>query len=489
MANIKKETISGAKWGILQKLTLQPLQLVYGMVLARLITPEEMGIVGLTAIFFAVAAQLSNSGFGSALIRKLDRTEDDCNTMFWFNVGMSFVLSLILFLLAPWFTRFYNQPELLWLTRASAFNMFISSTASVHWALYQCRRDFKTPAIIQSITALAGMPVCLFLAWMGLGVWALMWQSIFTTILTLVIVWSVSPWKPRFAFSKKSFKEFFSYGNKLALSGVLDTLCVNARTFIIGKFYKPAQLGLYNRGSQMAHLAPDTINGVLGNVLFPVLSTVQDDNEKLTSAYRKYIRVTTMLVAWCTMALITLAHPCIKLCYGESWLPCVPYLQIVAFGYAANHMNAINLSLLKVKGRSDLFLRLEVIKKSVSIAFLLYAATISVEAICWANAIYTHLAVALNAYYTAKIIKISWWDQQKDYLPYFIIASFACLPGFLLTFTAMPAYAQLLLGGFSSFLFYFGILHLMREPIYADCYNTLKASKWGKFLPLKAIRP
>lgn len=487
MANIKQETISGAKWGFLQRITMQPLQLVYGMVLARLITPAEMGIVGLTSIFFAIAAQLANAGFGSALVRKLDRTEVDCSTMFWFNVGMNFMLSMVLFLLAPWFTRFYNQPELLWLTRVAALNMFLNSTTSVHWSLYQCRRDFKTPAIVNCLSSLAGMPVCLTLAWLGWGVWALMWQSIVTTLLSLTIIWIISPWKPRLTFSWSSFRNLFGFGSKMAVSGILHVLYTEARVFIIGKFYTPAQLGLYNRGAAIAHLAPDTLCGILGNVIYPVLCTVQDDNVRLTAAYRKYMRITTLGVAWCTMVLIALAAPAVELMYGNSWLPCVPYLQIVATGWAANHMSTINLNLLMVKGRSDLFLRLEVIKKTISIAMLLYAATISVEAICWAGALYCHLAVAFNAYFTGKILGLTWWTQQKDFIPYFILAGIAAVPGFLCAqFTDFPVILQLAFGGLSALLLYFIPLHLLKEEAYVELFNALKATRMGKkLIPLK----
>lgn len=488
MTSVKKETINGAKWGFLKKCTIQPIGLVYGMVLARLITPAEMGIVGLTSIFFAVASQLANAGFGTALVRKINRTEEDCSTMFWFNIAATFVVSSLLFGLAPWFSRFYNQPELLWLTRASALNMFLSSTASVHWTLYQCRRDFKTPAIVSTITTLAGMPVCLTLAWMGWGVWALMWQSIFTSLLSLTIVWSISPWKPRFIFSKASFFDLFGFGSKMAASGVLHTLYTHGRTFIIGKFYTPAQLGFYNKGASMSHMAPDTICGILGGVIYPVLCTVQDDNDRLTSAYRKYMRITTLGVAWCTMILIAMANPLVELMYGSTWLPCVPYMQIIAAGWAANHMSTINVNLLMVKGRSDLFLRLEIIKKTVSIAMLLYAATISVEAICWAGAIYCHMAVAFNAYFTGKILGLTWWTQQKDYIPYFLLAGIASLPGYLLTLTSWPNILQLALGGICSVLLYIIPLHLSKESAYAELYNTFKATRWGnKILPFKAI--
>lgn len=484
MGNIRKETISGAKWGFLQKMTMQPIQLLYGVVLARLITPEEMGIVGLTSIFFAVAAQLANAGFGTALIRKIDRTEADCSTMFWSNIAASFVVSSILFLLAPWFTSFYNQPELLWLTRVSALLMFISSISSVHWTLYQCRRDFKTPAIVGSICTIAGMPVCLTFAWLGWGVWALMWQGITTTLLSLIVIWCISPWKPKLIFSKASFLNLFGFGSKLAFSGILHTLYTHARTFIIGKFYTPAQLGFYNKGSSMAHLAPDALCGILGGVIYPVLCTVQDDNERLTTAYRKYMRITTLGVAWCTMVIIVVAHPLVEFMYGENWLPCVPYLQIVAAGWAANHMSSINLNLLMVKGRSDLFLRLEIIKKTISIAMLLYAATISVEAICWAGAIYCHLAVAFNSYFTGKILGLTWWAQQKDYVPYFFLSAIACIPCYLFTLSDLPIFFQLAFSGICAFSLYIAILHAIKDDAYSELYRTLQSTRWGnKILP------
>ena len=483
MANIKKETISGAKWGMLQRFTMQPIQLLYGMVLARLITPQEMGIMGLTAIFFAIAAQLANAGFGAALIRKIDRTEADCSTMFWFNVGMSFLVSLTLFLLAPWFTRFYNQPELLWLTRASAFNMFISSTTSVHWTLYQCRRDFKTPAIVGCITSIAGMPVCLTLAWLGWGVWALMWQGIFSTLLSLTIVWCISPWKPRFLFSGASFRELFSFGSKLALSGMLHVFYQNIRTFIIGKFYKPSQLGLYNRGEHLAYLVPQTISGILGSVSYPVLSTIQNDDERLFQAYRKYIRISTLVIAFLSVLLASICYPAIELLYGANWVECAIFLQILTISGSTDHICVINLNLLMVKGRSDLFLRLEIIKKSLSLMMLFYAATISVEAICWASAIYSQIAIFINTYYTGKILGLTWWKQQKDYLPYFAQAALACIPAYLLTTTGWPAFVQVTLGGASAFILYFGSLHLRREESYVELYNTLRQNKWGRWLP------
>lgn len=463
MGRIADETIRGAKWGLIQKCTMQPVQFLYGIVLARLITPEEFGILGLTAIFFAVANTLKEAGFGSALIRKQDRTEEDCSTMFWFNWGMSCLMGLILFLLAPWFASFYQQPELLWLTRISALMMCISCTGGVHWVLYSARRDFKTPAIIGMISTLVGIPICLTLAYLGWGIWAIVTQNVVSSLLSLTIVWCVSPWRPKFLWSNSSFKSLFGFGSKLALSGLLHTFYQESRTFIIGKFYSPADLGHYSRGSHMAAMVPNTIDGMIMSVTYPILATLQGDLNRLGIVYRKYIKVITLPIVWGLFTLIALARPLVEFLYGSQWLPCVIYVQLVALACSGTHICNINLNLLQVLGRSDLFLRLEVIKKSISIAMLIYAATISVEAICWAAVIYDQIAIFINTYYTGKLVGLTWARQQRDYLPYYGMAVISAMPGYLLDQTPLPNWSILILGGASSILIYAFLLSVRRD--------------------------
>ena len=453
------------------------------MVLARLISPTEMGIVGLTAVFFAVANALAMAGFGVALIRKQDRTEADINTMFWFNLGMSLVLSVTLFLLAPWFADFYQQSELLWLTRVSAIMMLLSSSVGVHWTLYQCRRDFRTPAIVNTITAVAGMPVCLVLAWLGWGVWALMWQSVFSSLLTFVIVWFISPWKPRLIFSRTSFITLFSFGSKIACSGILHVLYQNARTFIIGKFYSPAHLGLYTRGVHLTWFMPLTITGVLREVSYPVLSTVQDDNERLIPAYRMYIKVSTLIIAWICMCFLSMGTPAVELIYGENWLGCAVFVKIVALGVAVDHISPINLSFLMVKGKANLLFWLEIVKKTVSVSLLIGAATISVEAICWASVIYTHVAIGFNTYFVGKMTGLTWWKQQKDFMPYVVWAAISCVPAWLCSMTEWNCVLQLAVGGSSAFLLYFGGLHTIHDSAYVELYNMLRQKLGNRWLP------
>lgn len=468
---------------MLQKMTLQPLQLLFGMVLARLISPAEMGVLGLTAIFFAVASQLASAGFGAALIRKIDRTEEDINTVFWFNSGMSLLLAVVLFAASPWFAEFYGQPDLVPLTRVSAGMMFLNSFAGVHWTLYTCRRDFKTPALIQGAVAILSMPVCLVLAYMGWSYWAVVVQGVFSGVLNLVVVWIVSPWKPRFLFSWTSFRELFGFGSKLAASGLLFVLYTNLRTFIVGKFYSPADLGLYSRGMHLVSMVPSTVSGMLDSVSYPILATVQNDDERLKSAYRKYICISTMVLAWAVLLMCAMAEPLVRLMYGADWLGCVPYLQVLALAYAMDHVCVINLNLLKVKGRSDLFLRLEIIKRVVSVALIIYAASISVVAICWATVIYGQIAIFVNCYYTGKIIRLTWWQQQKDYLPYVLYAALCALPawgiaqlpvdvwfpvegreGVTSVLYYLTLLSQLFVGGTCSALGYFALLSIKRDP-------------------------
>lgn len=499
MGRLKDETISGAKWKLLQKATLEPVQLVFSMFLARLITPAEMGILGLTSIFFAVASQLASAGFGSALIRKIDRTETDINTMFWFNAGMSLLMSLLLFTAAPWFAEFYEQPALVALTRVSASMMFLNSLSSVHWTLYTCRRDFKTPAIIHTVVALLGMPLCITLAYMGWSYWAIVAQGVFSGLLHLIIVWIISPWKPRFMFSVKSFKELFGFGSKLAASGLLYILYNDLRTFIIGKFYSPADLGLYKRGEHMAVMVPVTVSSMLDSVSYPILATVQNDEPRLLAAYRKYICISTLVLSWCTLLICSLAKPIVALMYGENWLGCTYFLQVVALSYCQHQVSVINLNLLRVKGRSDLFLRLEVIKRVISIGMLLYAATISVEAICWAMVIYAQAALFINCYYTGKIIKLTWWQQQKDYMPYILLAAASTIPAWIISYLPLDTWypalaeswlrhlvmgAQITVGGLLAATVYIGILLYRRDAAFKELLLLVKDSPKFRKVPL-----
>lgn len=359
MSSVREETARGIKWGLIQKCTMQPVQFLFGIILARLISPDEMGILGLTGIFFAFAGQLQNCGFGAALIRKQDRTEEDICTVFWFNVAMSLVLSLALFLAAPWFVWFFDQPALLNLTRVSALLMFLGSTGSVHWTLYSARRDFKTPAIVSMCTTLVAMPFTIWAAFAGWSYWAVMLQGIISGLLSLIAIWIISPWKPSLKFSRKSFGEFFKFGINLTLSGLLNRFYHEIRTFIIGKFYSPAQLAYFGRAQSTCSMPLNLVESILGPVTFPILSTLQHDTARLYHVYHRYMRLTSLIVEWGMITFAANSSAIIVLLYGEIWSTAAVYAHILCFGWMLNPMLSYNMNLCAVLGRTDVILKFE----------------------------------------------------------------------------------------------------------------------------------
>lgn len=481
MGRVKTETINGAKWQFLQKLTMQPVQFVYSVLLARLVTPEEFGIMGLTSIFFALATLLADSGFTTALIRDPNRTKEDINTVFWTNLGITTLMCAMLWLAAPLFALFFHQPILVWLTRVSAIMMLINSTCGVHFTLYTCRRDFKTPAIIYVVTAVIGMPITVYCAYLGWGCWALMVQGIVSGFAKLAIVWWVSPWKPQWIWSKDSFRRFFAFGSKLLVSNFVDTCFLHLKNLAIGRIYSAADLGLFNRANHMARLPMDTVNSILGSVTLPILATLQADMGHLLSVYSKYIRVTSLVIFFACLLLCALAEPFIELCYGPRWIVCVDYAQVLLLGLIGGHYTIINLNLLIVLGRSDLVMKLNFIRKALALITLASTLSISMFAVCWAPLIVTPFNIAVNTYYPAKLYGMTLRRQMQDFMPYLLYSALCCAPAYALTFTSLPHYAQLMLGVPLSIGLYVGLLLLIKDVIFIDLLRTITQSPYWPF--------
>ena len=459
MSRITRETAHGIRWMLLQKCTLQPVTLVYSMVLARLLSKEEMGLMGLTAIFFTAAGTLAANGFGSALIRKQDYTEEDADTLFWFNLGMGALLALIFFTSAPWLATFFDAPPLCGLVQTSALIVLLNSAVSVHMAHYMARRQFKTPALISIGAALTALPLCLVLVWQGWGVWAYMVQGIVSASISALLYWWRCPWRPGFRFSGKAFRELAPLSCRLAATGLLDTAYIHARAFFIGKVYTPAALAGYKNGAQLAAMCPTVLCYMIEQVTFPILSTLRHSPKKLIVVYRRYMRLFTIPIAWLCCFTAAFAGPIVRLCYGPGWEECVPYLQILSISYATWHLQLINLNLLKAGGPEKLFLRIELIKKCLGIAILIGTFFISVEAICWGALATSALCLALNTWATRRYMGLLILPQLRDWMPTFALAA-ACtwLPAFCLSHLSIPV--QLTLGGGGALLLYLIVMIL-----------------------------
>lgn len=468
MGEIRQQTMRGMKWTAIEKFSIQGVNFLLGIVVARLLTPADYGLIGMLGIFFAISQTLIDSGFSNALIRKLDCTEKDYSTVFYFNIVVSAFCSLALFFASPLIALFFKQPVLEQITRVYCVNLFLGSLCGVQYAKLTRDVNFKPQAQVNFISALLSGLIGLLLAYLGYGVWALVWQSIAANVIRTVAMFSIVRWWPSLIFSKESFKELFGYGSKLMASGLLHTFYSELSTILIGRFYTPAALGNYSRGTSIASMPCNTLSGMVQRVTFPIFAKLQNDDERLIAVYRKYMKLIGMVLCFMCVLLAFIAKPLVLILLTQKWIGAVIFLQVFSFAVMFDPLCSLNLNLLQIKGRSDLFLRLEVIKKTISIAMLLCAVPFGVLAICIMKVIYTQIAVAINTYYTGKLFGIGYLKQLTDFLPYLFYSVLACSVIVVLSFVCSNNWAIIISGILLSTLFYLIILRLRKDDIYLE---------------------
>ena len=429
--SLKDKTVKGIGWSAIDNVAGYAVTFVVGIILARLLSPEDYGLLGLIGIFTVICSSFINAGFVSALIRKKDATDDDYNTVFIFNLVISTLLYVILFLCAPLIADFFERQELIALTRVSSLGMVIGALAMVQRTRLTKRIDFKTQTIITIISAVVRSIVGIAMAFYGYGVWALVAQELTGTAMTTILLWYYNRWIPKLRFSTKSFKELFGFGSKLLLSDILNNVWNQAYQVVIGKFYAPATLGQYTRATMFSNLFSTNITNVIQRVSYPVLSEIQDDPSRLKDGYQRIIK-TTMLVTFCCMLMLaSVAKPMIIVLIGEKWTQAAYFLQIVCFYNMLHPLHAINLNILQVKGRSDLFLKLEIIKKIVAIAPLLLGIFINIYWMLIGSVFAGFIAYYLNAYYSGPLLNYSIREQILDIMPSFLIGFTGAFLSFL----------------------------------------------------------
>ena len=411
---LKQATTKGLFWSSVERFSNQGVQFVFSIILARLLSPSDYGIIAMVTIFFAVAQSFVDSGFSNALVRKTDRVEEDLSTCFYFNIGVGIIAYIVLFLIAPLVANFYCQPILSPIIRITGLGVILNSLCVVQQALFTIKIDFKSQAkITLSATVISGI-VGILLAYQGYGIWALVWQGVASSIVRMGLLWLMSKWRPRTGFSKSSFNYLFGYGSKLLASGLLDTIYNNIYPIVIGKFYNPAQLGNYSRALGWAQLPSANITSILQRVTFPVLSAIQDDTLRLQNSYRRLLKLSAFIVFPLMMGLAAIASPLIRVILTAKWDGCVLYLQILCFALMLYPIHAINLNLLQVKGRSDLFLRLEIIKKIIGVVILIITIPLGITAMCLGMVFSSIICLIVNTYYTSRFIDVGLLTQLKD---------------------------------------------------------------------------
>lgn len=475
MGELKEKTLSGVKWSAIGRFSTQGISFLIGVILARLLSPADYGVTGMVAIFFAIAGTFIDSGFGSALIRKQDCTDVDYSTAFYFNAAVGLICCIALSLAAPFIAVFFNTPILEDIVIVLSINMFIGSLSIVQGARLTAAVDFKSQAKISLITTVFSGFVGIVMAYKGFGVWSLVWQGVFANLLRTILLLFATKWYPKWQFSKESFRYLFNFGSKILISSLLHTVYSNLTTLIIGKFYTAKDLGYYARGENMANFPSANITGILQSVTFPILSKIQDDDRRLIQVYRKYISITSLVIFFGMFLLAALAKPLICTLFTDKWLESVAFLQVFCFALMFDHLCRLNLNILYVKGRSDLVLRLEVIKKTISISMLVAAIPFGVLAICLSRAIYTQIAVIINTYYTGKLFGLGYFAQVRDFIKYFIFSAIAVSPAFALTYTGLHPVSVLVAGGLIACAIYWFLLR--KDSNLRELFSLLKKKK------------
>lgn len=474
--SVKSKLIRGLAWNFIEKFLVKIVSFAISIILARLLSPSDYGLMGMLAIFMSISSVFIEGGFAKALIQRQGCQNIDYSTAFVTNVSMSLVIYAVLFLAAPLIAEFYEEPILIPLTRVLALTIVLGSFNIVQRAKLMANVDFKSLAQINVMTILVTGAIGIFMAYEGYGVWALVGQSIGSTLFLIFIFPFYSKWKPSLRFSKESFSHLFGFGSKLMITGVYSVIFNNIATFCIGKVYKSEELGYYTRGSQFSDLISFTVNDVLGTVTFPVLSELQNDTDRLVAVYRKSLFVTAMIIFPVMVLCALLAYPLVLILLTEKWLPCVVLMQWLCLARMFTPLSALNMNILNAVGRSDLFMKLDFSKAPLTILILAITIPISVKAIVIGTFIESFLCFFINAYLPGRMFGYGAWKQIKDWR--YILLSIALMSLVVLGFMQLVenAWLQLLVGGSLGALVYVACCYFFKV-IDEDMLRMLKIKR------------
>lgn len=440
--SLKSTTIRGAVWTGFERVANHVVGFIVSIILARLLVPSDYGVVGMLSVFLSLSQLFIDSGFSSALIQKKDRTDADFSTVFWCNLAISTVCYISLFIAAPCIAEFYHMPVLSNMMRVLGIVLVINATYIVQVTRLTAILDFKTQAKISFTNCVFSGIVGIIMAALRFGPWALVAQSIFHSIFCCVAYWCLTGWRPQFLFSKESFKRLFAFGSRILAASCLHTLYVNISPIIIGKRYSAATLGIYSRADSLVALPGGIFQSTLGRVIYPVLSSIQDDEPRLRAAYNKYLRITTSVVAPSMLLLAAVSEPLVLTLIGVRWSGCIPLMMILAVGWMIDPIISVNLNMIYVKGRSDLVLKLELVKKVIAIAIVLAAVQFGVLWLCVGRTLYSFIALGLNLHVCGPFIGMSFWHQMKEVWRIYISGVIAALCAYGVVFASKGLLSQ-----------------------------------------------
>lgn len=420
--SLRDKTVKGVGWSAADTFLAQGIAFVVGIVLARLLTPEEYGLIGIVTIFTTVMLGVVDSGFSNALIRKQNVTNEDYNTLFIFNLVVSVLMFGLLFVGAPWISTFFERPQLVLLIRIMGGILILQALSIVQNTILTKKIDFKTKTKASVLSAFCSGVVGIAMAFAGFGVWALVAQQLSRQLLYSICLWIFNKWMPTLKVSISSIKYMWGFGWKLLVSGLLENIWKELYQVIVGKFYSPAVLGQYTRSKQYSSLFSSNITSIVQRVTYPVLAEVQNDKDRMTNGYRRIIKITMLITTVLMFSMGAVAEPLIYCLIGPQWYQAATFLPLICISMSLYPLHAINLNMLQVQGRSDIFLYLEIIKKIIAIGPICLGIFVNIYWMLLGTIVNGIISFFLNSYYTGKKLGYTSWEQIKDVAPSYGIA-------------------------------------------------------------------
>lgn len=452
----------------------QGIQFIVQIVLARLLPPEDYGILALVLIFIELANVFVQSGFNIALIQKKDADDIDFSSAFFLSLLVAILLCGLLFFVSPFISDFYQNEQLESVLRILSITLVLGAINSIQNA-YIARNMLFRKLFFSSLgsTAISGL-MGIIAAYTGLGVWSLVIQQLSNQLLITIILWFTVKWRPVLIFSSKKIKDLFSYGSKLLVSSMLDILYKDIRSLIIGRIYNSAMLGFYNRGEQLPKLIVSNINGSIQSVMLPTFSACQDDRARVKELVKRSIATSSFIMFPMMIGLAVIAELTVKILLTDKWLPSVPFMQIFCISYALWPIHTANLQAINALGRSDIFLKLEIIKKTIGFIILGISIPLGIRAMAWGALLSDIISIFVNAYPNSKLLNYSYVEQLKDIIPTLIISLAMGAIVYSLSFLDVGVWQQLILQIFTGIVVYFGLAKVFKIESYSYIQSTFK---------------
>lgn len=473
--SLKTKALNGAKWSIIGNVSNQFTTLAIGILLARLLSPEEFGVIGMTTVFIVLADTFIDSGFSQALIRKNNCTQEDYSTAFYFNLIASVVIYLLLFFSAGVVSNFFNEPKLISIIRVASVGIIINSLVIVQKTILEKEISFKIQTKISIISTIASGIIALLMATNNFGVWSLVVKSLSASLISTTLYWSINKWKPDFIFSRKSFDDLFFFGSKLLLSNLIDRLYWNFYYVVIGKYFSSETLGYYTRAEMFKNLPSQSVTSMINSVSYPSLSIIQDNEIELRKAFKKIMLFTFFITTLLLTYLFSISRSLILVVLGEKWLGSVEYLRLLCLSGILFSPSQLNTTLMKLKNRSDLILKLEPLKKIIMLPSLFFGVFWGVNAMIFFLIFNSVLDWFLNVKNGGNLINYSVKRQAVDIIPVGVICIVLGTPLFLIDlYVDCSAFFKLLLQTILAVLFFIGFGEIVKYEYYLLIRNSFK---------------